>query len=76
MIAWVYGDEPLLIQEAADALRAAARRAGAEERQVFEVDRFFKADRFVAEAGSLSLFGAARLLELRFAGKPEKRLGK
>ena len=75
VIAWVYGDEPLLIQEAADALRAAARRAGAEERQVFEVDRFFKADRFVAEAGSLSLFGAARLLELRFGGKPGTEIG-
>ena len=75
VVAWVHGDEPLLVQEAADALRAAARREGAEERQVFEVDRTFKADRFAAEASALSLFGSARLLELRFSGKPGKEIG-
>ena len=75
VIGWVHGDEPLLVQESADALRAAARREGAEERQVFEVDRSFKADRFAAEASALSLFGSARLLELRFSGKPGKEIG-
>lgn len=74
-IVWIHGDEPLLVQEAADACRQAARRFGAEERQVFEVDRSFKADRFAAEAGALSLFGSCRLLELRFAGKPGKENG-
>jgi DNA polymerase-3 subunit delta len=33
----IHGDEPLLAQEAADALRAAARAAGFSERQVFTV---------------------------------------
>ena len=33
----VYGDEPLLAQEAADAIRAAARAAGHTERQVLVV---------------------------------------
>ena len=70
VIGWVHGDEPLLVQESADALRAAARREG-----VFEVDRSFKADRFAAEASALSLFGSARLLELRFSGKPGKEIG-
>ena len=30
----VYGDEPLLVMEAADAIRAAARRNGFDEREV------------------------------------------
>ena len=30
----VYGDEPLLVIEAADAIRAAARRKGFDEREV------------------------------------------
>ena len=33
------------------------------------------ADRFAAEASALSLFGSARLLELRFSGKPGKEIG-
>ena len=33
----LYGDEPLLMQEAADAIRAAARAAGHTERQVHTV---------------------------------------
>ena len=33
----LYGDEPLLAQEAADALRAFARTSGYTERQVFTV---------------------------------------
>ncbi|MFM7567211.1 MAG: DNA polymerase III subunit delta [Betaproteobacteria bacterium] len=74
-IGWIHGDEPLLVQEAAGLFRAAARRAGADERQVFEVDRSFKAERFAAEAGALSLFASGRLLELRFSGKPGKEYG-
>ncbi len=37
----VYGDEPLLVQEALDALRAAGRAAGFTERNVFTVERGF-----------------------------------
>ena len=33
----IHGDEPLLAQEAADAIRAAARAAGYTERKVFNV---------------------------------------
>ena len=35
----VWGDEPLLAQEASDAIRAAARAAGCSERQVHTVRR-------------------------------------
>ncbi len=37
----VYGDEPLLAQEACDRIRAAARAAGFTERSVFTVERGF-----------------------------------
>lgn len=72
---WIHGDEPLLIQEAADAVRAAARAQGLQSRRVFEVDRWFKPQTFEAETQSLSLFDEGKLIELRFAGKPGKELG-
>ncbi|NAS64706.1 DNA polymerase III subunit delta, partial [Pseudomonas syringae pv. actinidiae] len=34
----ISGDDPLLCQEAADAVRAAARQQGFDERQVFSAD--------------------------------------
>ncbi len=37
----VSGDEPLLVGEAADAVRAAARAAGHADRTVFFIDRSF-----------------------------------
>ena len=40
----VSGDEPLLVGEAADAIRAAAREAGYADRKVFFIDRTFDWD--------------------------------
>lgn len=74
-IVWIHGDEPLLVLEAADSVRNAARKSGTAERVVMDVDRSFKSDRFQAEAGTLSLFGSARLFDLRVAGKPGKEAG-
>lgn len=74
-IAWIHGDEPLLALEAADAVRAAARAAGATERIVFEGGRGFRPEALAAEAGALSLFGEGKLLELRLAAKPGKEIG-
>ncbi len=69
----VSGDEPLLVTEAADAIRAAAKSAGHVDRLVFHVDRSFSWDDFRAETQSLSLFSDRRVLELRMpGGKPEK----
>jgi DNA polymerase-3 subunit delta len=72
---WVHGDEPLLQIEACDTVRRAARSAGFEERQVFDAGRGFKVDALVAEARSLSLFAASKLIELRTTGKPTRELG-
>ena len=66
------GDEPLLIQECADLVRAAARRGGCSERRVLDTsDRGFNWQDLDQDASSLSLFAEQRLLELRIPnGKP------
>ncbi|MCG5495720.1 DNA polymerase III subunit delta [Ectothiorhodospira variabilis] len=65
------GDEPLQLMEAADAVRAAARLQGVEDREVFNVDKGFDWEQLSAAAESLSLFARRRLLELRMpTGKP------
>jgi DNA polymerase-3 subunit delta len=63
----------LLIEEAADAIRAAARAAGYTERNVFFVERGFAWDELTHATQSLSLFAQRRLVELRMpSGKPDK----
>jgi DNA polymerase III subunit delta len=69
----VSGDEPLLVGEAADAIRVAARAQGFADRQVFFVDRSFSWDELRLASHSLSLFAEKRLFELRMpTGKPDK----
>ena len=67
----VYGDEPLLVIEAADAIRAAARRAGFDERNVLTAISGFNWVELHHAAGNLSLFGGRILVDLRIpTGKP------
>ena len=67
----IHGDEPLLAMEAADAVRAAARRAGYTEREVLEPGRSYDWSEFSHAMGSLSLFAAKKIVELRLpSGKP------
>ena len=61
----VYGDEPLLAIEAGDAIRAAARAAGCEEREVLVAEPGFKWDAFSAASRNLGLFGTRKLVDLR-----------
>jgi DNA polymerase III subunit delta len=69
----VSGDEPLLVGEAADAVRAAARAAGYADRTVFFIDRSFAWDELRHASQSLSLFSERRLFELRMpSAKPDK----
>ena len=70
----VFGDEPLLAQEAADAIRAAARAAGHTEREVFSVaGAHFDWSAVLGAAQALSLFAERRLIEIRIpGGKPGK----
>ena len=57
----IAGDEPLLVQECADALRARARDEGYSEREVFEVDASFDWNTLSMGMASLSLFASRRL---------------
>jgi DNA polymerase-3 subunit delta len=71
----VYGNE-LLALEAADAIRAAARRQGYDERETLVVDTSFRWDTLTLAAGNLSLFGSSRLVDLRIpTGKPGREGG-
>ena len=70
----LHGDEPLQAQEAADAIRAAARAAGHSERSVHTVQgAHFDWSSVLAAGGSLSLFADKQLVEIRIpSGKPGK----
>jgi DNA polymerase-3 subunit delta len=65
------GDEPLMQSECLDAIRLAARRAGAEERASYIVERHFNWQQISQYAQALSLFSAQRILEIHIPnGKP------
>ena len=70
----LHGDEPLLVQEAADAIRAAARTEGYSERTVHTVaGARFDWSEVLAAGGSLSLFADKQIVEVRIpSGKPGK----
>lgn len=70
----LWGDEILLVQEAADAVRAAARAAGCTERQVHTVaGAHFNWAGLLGASQSMSLFGDRQLIEIRIpSGKPGK----
>lgn len=68
----VSGDEPLLVGEASDAIRARARARGFAEREVFFIERSSAVWDEVRQAAlALSLFTARRIVEIRMpGGKP------
>jgi DNA polymerase-3 subunit delta len=63
----VTGDEPLLIQEALDAIREKCKQAGFDERKIFEIDRKFDWQILNDEANTMSLFADKTLTELRLS---------
>jgi DNA polymerase-3 subunit delta len=70
----LWGDEPLLAQEAGDAIRAAARAAGHTEREVHVVSgAHFNWSALLGAAQAMSLFADKQLIEIRIpTGKPGK----
>ena len=70
----LHGDEPLLVQEFADALRDEARQQGYTERTVHTVaGAHFDWSEVLASGGSLSLFADKQMVEIRIpSGKPGK----
>ncbi len=72
----VTGDEFLLVDEALDAIRGAARARGFASRELHVADRGFDWATLRASTGNLSLFAEQRIIELRLpTGKPGKAGG-
>ncbi|MHB1427501.1 MAG: DNA polymerase III subunit delta [Rhodocyclaceae bacterium] len=61
----LHGDDPLLTVETGDALRAAARKQGFDDRTVLVVTPSFKWEELFHASGNLSLFGGRTLVDLR-----------
>ena len=67
------GDEHLLLLEASDMIRKAARSENFTERDVLTVERSFKWGQLQASNNAMSLFGDKKLIELRIpTGRPGK----
>lgn len=67
----VAGEEPLLVEESLDAIRAAARQQGFSEREIFDVERGFDWGRVIESCNSLSLFATRKVIELRMPKGPK-----
>ena len=71
------GDEPLALSECLDSIRNSARKAGADERNSYIVERNFNWQQINHFAQALSLFSALRILEIHIPnGKPGVEGGK
>jgi DNA polymerase III subunit delta len=67
----VHGDETLLAIEAGDQIRAAARAAGFDQREIVVAEPGFRWDAFAAANRNLGLFGERKLIDLSIpSGKP------
>lgn len=67
----VGGDDPLLVVEAADAIRSAAKAAGYTEREVLHVETGFNWQQLDDASRSMSLFSEKKLIELHMpTGSP------
>ncbi len=67
----VTGDEHLLVQEALDAIRLAAREKGFGSRELYTATTGFDWSDLAGAGGNLSLFAERRIIELRLpTGKP------
>lgn len=67
-IALVAGDEPLIVGEACDAIRARARAQGFTERETYFVERGFDWPALRAAGNAMSLFAERRIIEVRLNG--------
>ncbi|MDP1559524.1 MAG: DNA polymerase III subunit delta [Nitrosomonas sp.] len=67
----LFGDEPLLMSEAADLIRSTARQQGYTEREIFTIDHRFNWLDLQHASNNRSLFGDRRIMDLRIpSGKP------
>ncbi|WP_157994396.1 DNA polymerase III subunit delta [Peristeroidobacter agariperforans] len=61
----ISGDEPLLVNEAADAVRARARSQGFTERELHVVERGFDWQALLSNSKAMSLFADRKIIEIR-----------
>jgi DNA polymerase-3 subunit delta len=61
----ISGDEPLLVNEAADAIRAKARASGFTERELHIVERGFDWQGLLGQSRAMSLFAERKIIEIR-----------
>lgn len=73
---WLSGDEPLLMQEAADLIRSQYREKGYTEREILNVDKSFDWGQFLQSTGNLSLFAEKKIIELRLSTAKWEDAGK
>lgn len=64
----LHGDEPFLIEEAADQVRQAAKQHGVTEREVWHVEGRFDWSQIRFGDETLSLFAQKKLIEIRLPG--------
>jgi DNA polymerase-3 subunit delta len=62
---FISGDEPLQLGEMADAVRATARKAGYDAREVLVADAGFSWNELMESSGSLSIFADKKIIDLR-----------
>ncbi len=73
----LFGNESLLILEAADLIRTHAQQHGYTERELFAVDQHFDWSDLLNAGNNLSLFGDRKIMDIRIpSGKPGKEGGK
>lgn len=73
----LFGNEPLLILEAADLIRDHARQHDYTERALFSVDQHFDWSDLFNASNNLSLFGDRKIMDIRIpSGKPGREGGK
>jgi DNA polymerase-3 subunit delta len=66
----VAGEETLIVEEACDAIRAAARAQDYTDREVLFAEQHFDWAELTQAGASLSLFASRRILEVRLRGAP------
>jgi DNA polymerase-3 subunit delta len=70
----LHGAAPLLVMESADAIRSTAKAAGYSERTLLQFEAKSDWSALAEAAGTLSLFGDLRILDIRIpTGKPGKQ---
>lgn len=70
-VIFIFGDEPLIVQECCDSVRQAARAHGFSERELHHTDAGFHWDELYNSANAMSLFADKKIIEIRLHnGKP------